>query len=187
MSNTIKRSDVYRMMAQMGYATPEHGQVSTIAPKISSENEEAMLVVYTDEYARGGEGMELMPAREALATYPDNYSSAYIPGDQMTSKAMRLLQVGPRRWLLQYESKNDWKANAGDSKVTLIMEQEPQYVEAVPYPCWAVDFIQTSARGLVAVDFTLEPSLQPIEDILTKEEIAALITMANRNFGLGRN
>lgn len=163
---TFCRRDIYTLFRNMGYNTPEHGTVSELAPKlISREGEHALLVVYLNEMACSGQDMELMEAQKALHNYPEHYCSEYIACG-IPGKALRLLQVGSRRWLIQYKNDSDWKATSGLCSASIQTEQEPKYVPEIPLPCWAIDFVQTTRQGLIAVDFTPDPPLDVLDNVL---------------------
>ena len=195
----LTRQEIYELFSRVGYRAPAHGLVTELAPAIiataweesnpmtgrplqQGPYTEPQVVLYTDEYASGGNGMVLMSAQEALDKYPGNYCSEFLHSGDKASEAIRLLQVGCRRWLLKYRNPYDWKASLGECEVAVMYEQEARYVDEIPYPLWAVDFIQVGRYGLLAVDFTREPSTEPISGVVTKSEISSLVKDAERFF-----
>lgn len=192
----LTRAEIYKLFSRVGYPTPLNGLVSEVTPVLMGKEgglgdrslqqgpyKEPQVVVYLTPTATAGKDMILIPAQDALERFPGNYCSEYLHGgDNNSSSAIRLLQVGRRRWLLKCQSEDDWRANAGKCEVTVMFEQEQEYEEEMPFPVWAVDFIQIGRRGMMAVDLNLTPSLDPIKDILDFGEIQELIAEAQKHF-----
>ena len=201
MTKKLTRQDIYELFSRAGYRSPAHGLVLEIAPAIiaaawegrsgpsghplqQGPYKEPQLVVYLDEYATGGEGMVLVPAHEAMEKYSGNFCSEYLHGgDCQASLIIRQLQIGYRHWLLRYKSDcSTWGNGSAQAGAKVISEQEPGYKAELPFPIWAVDFVQVPGYGLLAVDLTLDPKTGQIETIIGNSEIGRLKDDAEQHF-----
>ena len=178
---TMPRSTMLLYLESIGMSTPAHGPVQDLVPVITDRaampQEIALqlfeLVVYLDEYVHTPESQIRISCKEALEHYPDAYAHVYIPSPVgLGSSSLRYLRIGMRQFWLRYTSRNDWRANYGDVKVEILCEeQRASGRHIIPYPLFAIDYIQTDR--LYAVDLNVAPQLAGtgIEHYMTPDEV----------------
>lgn len=142
------------------------------------------LVVYVNEYSHRGEGKVLLEFEEALEKYPEKYASVYIEQESGSTTSFRLLQIGDSSWWLKYQSSDNWRSNVGDVTVEVEGESSSGWediqrnVEPLKdYPLFAIDFVQSIAGHLYAIDFNTAPGLSGtgMEELLKGKEVFELI------------
>lgn len=137
------------------------------------------VVVYLDEAAHRSEGKILVTEKEALEKYPDHLGAEYIcVGLGWT---WRYLQVGDKRFWLEYRSNDSWRSNYGDVKIEVLSQEKDGFHPRFEYPLFAVDFIpDIPGEGFVACDFNIAPEIRGtgVENILPAKEAADAIKRA---------
>jgi hypothetical protein len=131
-----------------------------------------------DEYAHCGEGKIVIPLHKAMENYPNHLCSLFIAPLPGAATSLRCLQIGDRRFLLQYTSRDDWRSNCGDVEIT-ILAQKQEYHPKINLPLFAIDFIANTGE-LLAVDFNTAPQIRHtgIENLLPAKEAAEVIKKA---------
>lgn len=152
------RPEQFNILAGAGIELPPYGRVEKWYADPA-----ALLVVYLDEMAHRGEGKRLVQAGEAIKDHPGCLATRWIgePG-----QSYRCLRIGYREYWLSYHSETDWRSNAGDVEVKLLLE--PLYaIPRLHYPLYAIDFV-TDGDKMYAVDLNVAPGLSGtgIEEVL---------------------
>lgn len=180
----MKRSEALRYLSSLGLMVPTFGKVRDLPRLIDGYFHQLTdVVVYLDETAHKGEGKVKMPLSEALEKYPDHLATEYIQVlPAFASCSWRYLQVGDKRFWLQYFSRNDWRSNCGEVEIKVLSKEKDGYCPSIKYPLFAVDFLP--AGHLYAVDFNISPQIRGtgIEDILPSREAAEAIKRAVVHF-----
>lgn len=172
---TVRRRDDFAALVSMGYTTPKHGLVRSLA----ADGPEGAIVVYTNERAHRGDGKELCSPRLARAHYADLYGSRFV-GEYppvVPPKSYRELWVGDRRFMLVYASDDVWRSNVGsDVAVQYLEELRPPEPSAATqrHPdqaLYAVDLVRHNGVSY-AVDFNTAPGLagSGIEAVLPPQQ-----------------
>ena len=183
---TMPRSTMLLYLESIGMSTPAHGPVQDLVPVITDRagmpQEIALqlfeLVVYLDEYVHNPESRVRLSCKEALARYPDAYAHVYVPSHAAQgSTSLQFLRIGMRQFWLRYTSSNDWRSNYGDVKIEILCEeQRASGRHIIPYPLFAIDYVQ--ADRLYAVDLNVAPQLAGtgIEQRMSAEEVYTELT-----------
>lgn len=181
------RLEDFELLKAAGLKVVKHSNVELLhASSVETLGEDVtslmMVVVYTDEYAHAGEGKILLPLDEALALYPKNLASEYIPASMREAVSYRYLRVGKRQFWLRYTSTDDWRSNAGNGFVEYLCEEK----EADSYllnPIFAVDFLRTG-KMFVAIDYNPSPKISGtgIERVMPPKEAYRQIQQAIIHF-----
>jgi len=183
------RREMFPYLESIGLKTPRYGIVAEVVPNLLSERDSDIktlasgqpvdLVVYTDEQAHCGDGKVRVSGADALRLYPDQFCSEHLTTSPSgAGLSLRYLQVGSRKWWLQYWSSDDWRSNVGEGGVEVLREEDPPgYHPKVHDPLFAVDFLPI-ASNLFAIDFNIAPGLGPLRDILAPSEIVSLLGTA---------
>jgi hypothetical protein len=178
----MSRREMFTFMEGIGMSVPTHGIVKNIANRLLAEFDVEDLrdiaaehlidlVVYINEQAHRGEGKLRMPAAEALQRFPDHYCSEFIPATQTgVGHSLRFLQVGARKWWLEYWSEDDWRSNVGEGGVKILCEAEPGYHPKVEQAMFAIDFVKAAGR-LYAIDYNIAPGLAPLNGHVKASEL----------------
>lgn len=182
----LDRRSMLDFLHSRGFRTPRYGTVEEIVPRLLAEFDECIqqmaaesivdIVVHTDQTVHCGEGKVKLSAAEALVKYPQHLGVEYIPATMSGSgRSLRYLQVGNRRWWLEYWSLNDWRSNVGEGGCRIITEEIPGYHHAwINQVMFAIDFVPAGSH-LYAVDFNIAPGLAPLQDVLTPNEVVGLL------------
>jgi hypothetical protein len=179
----MKRSEALKYLGSLGLRVPIFGRVKDLPRLIDNYPQVADVVIYLDETAHRGEGKIKMPLMEALEKYPDHLATEYIQVlPAFAGYSWRYLQVGDKRFWLQYFSSNDWRSNCGQVEIKILSKEKDGYHPTIKYPLFAIDFLP--AGHLYAVDFNIAPQLNGtgIEDILSSREAAEAIKKAVVHF-----
>ncbi len=168
------RAEMFRLMAAAGYDVPPHG----LAEGLPSDDRQ--VVVYIDERAHRGDGKIVCTARYARGLHPECLSAEYIPEPRGVS--WRYLQVGLKRFWLEYRNPGGWRSNVGDDVDVSVFCQETDGLH--PFfrlPLFAIDFVP--GQKLWAVDLNVAPGVRGsgVEKVLSGMDAAASIEEA---FGL---
>src|SRR5574338_581827 len=132
-----------------------------------------------DLQAHCGEGKRVLRRIEVrfdgnLSRLPGIYAldelfcSAYLPSQGPRGRwqpdgpvlSWRMLQIGPYRFWIEYQSRNDWRSNCGDCACTLIGAEKDAglYPGLEAYKLFAVDFVL--GQHLYAIDFNIAPGVR---------------------------
>lgn len=190
--NNMSRPDMLAFMESKGLLVPRYGLAKDLVPRMMTEDfpdwdQETLqaaslhlidVIVFTDLFAHRGEGKIRMSAGLAQLSYPNNFAVEYIPPTKTgLGVSFRYLQVGNRRWWLQYWSNQDWRSNIGDGEVLVLGEEQPGYDPRFKYPMWAIDFIFAGHKQY-AIDFNTAPGLKPLREAVTPSEVVNLLKLA---------
>jgi hypothetical protein len=181
MKDNVTRPMIFKILNGLfAFKTPFHGICKYTQHLFAKDND---VVIYTDEYAHGGNGKILTKYDEALEYFPDYYISEYIK-TIVASISSRYLCIGDRAWILSYVSDDEWRSNVGDVKITIEKELEPICRDKCKLPMFAIDLVQGLDDVFYAVDFNSAPGLKytGIEDIVKPRDIVNLIKEAYFNY-----
>ena len=189
-SGGMPRREAFQYMAGLGLRVPRHGKVRDLVPVLLAEMPDDLrpyaathlidCVVYLDERSHCGEGKIKLSADEAMVSYPDLLCSEHLPATASgNGRSLRYLQVGDRKWWIEYRSANDWRSNAGEVTTTVLAEEAAGYHPNIDRPLFAIDFVP-AADGLYAVDFNTAPGCAPLNGLIRASEICHLIEGAMR-------
>lgn len=119
----------------------------------------------------------LVPAWQAWESLPNQFCVEYLESPS-SGVSWRYVQIGKRRWWLEFESPSDWRSTCGDYQVLLLGEDAPAYHPAFPYPLFSVDCVP--GRHLYTIDFHTAPRIAGtgLENIVTPDEVVELLTEA---------
>lgn len=170
------------------FRTPTYGTVEEIVPRLLAEFDESIqqmaaesivdIVVHTDPTVHCGEGKIKISAAEALDKYPQHLGVEYIPATKSGfGRSLRYLQVGIRRWWLEYWSLSDWRSNVGEGDCRIITEETPGYHAWINKAMFAIDFVSAGSH-IYAIDFNIAPNLSPLQGVLTPHEVVGLLKEA---------
>lgn len=184
----MDRRSMLDILNSRGLRTPTYGCVKEIVPKLLSDYDESIqlmatesiieVIVHTDPTAHAGEGKIKLSAAEALDKYPRHLGVEYIPATMNGSgRSLRYLQVGSRRFWLEYTSISDWRSNVGEGNCRVITEEAPGYHPRFDQAMFAIDFAP-AGRHLYALDYNIAPGLAPLRDILRPSEVVELLKLA---------
>lgn len=189
MSKGMSRPVMMRYMRDIGLETPRFGIVGDLIDRLGVQ---APVVVHLDVRAHAGEGKVLMSVADAVKQYPDKLCIEHIsdvsPKTSGGARSFRLLKIGKRYFGMKYESKNDWRSNAGDVQISRLTEMTglpsiPHQVKKISHPLFAIDFALRDDGKAYAIDFNESPGLRGtgIEDIVSGKEVYDQIanTLAN--------
>lgn len=184
----MARGEALQFMAGLGLRVPRYGMAREIIPSLLADistdfrqlaaNHLVDCVVYLDERSHCGEGKIRVSASEAMANYPDLLCAEYLPATPSgNGRSLRYLQIGDRKWWIEYRSADDWRSNAGEVTTTVLAEEERGYHPHIALPLFAFDFIP-AADGLYAVDYNTAPGCAPLNGLVRASEICQLLENA---------
>lgn len=185
----MPRREILEYLRSLGMVVPVFGKPAEVYDQLRQKYDtlsEAVfdciqhVVVHLDETAHRGESKIRVPLREAIERYPGYLSVEHIPslpGGQ--GQTLRYLQVGSKKFLLEYTSRNDWCSNCGEIDIRVVsQEQKDEYNRRIALPLFAIDFVRGNA--LYAIDLNVAPGIRGIgvEDILPAKAAAEAIKKA---------
>ena len=188
----MSRPEMLTYMEKLGLEVPQHNYLKNIYGRVAPTGVHSeRVVVYLDNHSHRGENKVVMTKRQALEEHPDCYVADYVnyavpimckvnpEHGRHRSQSLRYLQIGTRKFWLEYWSDTDWRSNCGEGGVEVICEEAPGYHPKITWPLFAIDFVVTRYRWQqpLAVDFNIAPGLRGtgIEDIIRGPEAADLI------------
>lgn len=122
-------------------------------------------------------GAQRVPLSVAMEMSPEAYCAEYIPPLEPTIAVVwRYLQVGKRRWWLEYRNPSGWRAEDGTAR---ILGEEPEaYHPAFPHPMFSLDFVP--GQYLYAIGMHTAPRLAGtgIEKLLEPAQVVELLGQA---------
>jgi len=182
----MNRCQMLEYLQSLGLRVPVFGSVRDVYEQLRRKHGSvtgfdiiAEVVVYLDEMAHRGEGKVKLLLRDAVEKYPDRLAAEYIPAlPSGLGVSWRYLQVGDKRFWLEYVSRDDWRSNCGDVQIRVLSRERDGYHERIRHPLFAVDFVP--ANGLYAVDFNTAPQIRGtgVEHLLSACEAAKAIKKA---------
>lgn len=112
------------------------------------------LVVYVDDFAANGLGMEQMEAHEAHIKYPDSYATLFLDN---RGCSLKHVVVGKQNFLISVCSGNSWKSNTGrvKRKTLHVWEDRPHPV----FPLYTVTYINHDGKP-AALRMNFAPKLE---------------------------
>ncbi len=184
------RREMFSLLEQYGFRTPPHGLVKDVSGMWwDLENRWVrQVVMYENETVHRGEGKTLIHEHRlrwdgcltripALDRLHNLYCSAYVGSyPPKPGLSWRLLQVGKRRFWIEYQAEEDWRSNVGDGDITLLGEEDPFACGKLPYPLYAVDFV--IGKEAYAIDLNIAPGVRGtgVERLLTPREFVTELT-----------
>lgn len=174
----MSRRGMLEYMQSIGIRVPIFGITQEIL--YSQNKQPSVVVVYMDEFSHRGEGKVRLTLAEAASEYPDKLVIEYIPSyTDMGSKSLRYLQVGDKRFWLEYSSTNDWRSNCGDVSIRILSREPDGYHKKIGLPLFAIDFVEDVKGILYAVDFNIAPGIKGtgVENILSAMVVAESIKL----------
>ena len=177
----MDRRQMFEFFGSLGLKTPFHGTLKEVfehqaewcpAPELQHA------VVYLDLNShRGNDKIQVRGTDPYWQQFQDDFAAEFIPTYTQPNIGIsyRYLQIGPRKWWLEYISASDWRSNYGDVKINILAEEAPGFHPKINYPLYVVDFLL--AGGFYAIDFNQSPGLRGtgIENILKPQEVVDLI------------
>jgi len=118
-------------------------------------------VVYLDENAHAGQGKIKVSAATAIKEYSDKLASIYMPGYGNCS--FRHLQIGRKKFWLQYESFDDWRSNCGENWCINVLSGPEDIMNdpnrrGIRAPLYAIDYVVSDR--MYAIDLNVSPGLR---------------------------
>ena len=178
----LPRPKRFEYLSALGLRTPLHGTVQQVVEQISSEWMLTLtggagqhmfhtmfdLMVY-------GEHSRVMPMGLAIKQAAGAYYCEFIPPG---SRSWSYMQVGIRRWWLQWDGPERSDSHLGTCQI--LGEEEPGYHPRISLPTFAIECIP--GQYLWAIDFDPAPELNdtPLVSALTPAQYADLIEGALR-------
>jgi hypothetical protein len=180
------RAERFKYLESLGFQTPLHGTVVEVVNRIKRG---WLLDLETHTYSTGclevvvyaGQYKQAMSLDRALEDCPESYSSEFIERGKESSLSHEFIQIGNRRWLVEWQSPDHYDSrNTGVGRI--LAELEEGYHPQVKLPAFGIEFVP--GDHLWAVDFNPAPEIQntPIADVLTPQEFANLVLSAQRKF-----
>ena len=185
------------ILNRAGIQTPPHGKVEDVIDHWWEQEGYWIrrVVAYTDINTHRGEGKELWKHRshplklEPRMGYDANnekaranhavYCSALVQGHDwsaLRSRSLRLLQIGQKRFWIEYTSNTSWMSNVGEGDCEVVDYElvTAKHPGLSNYPLYAIDFVQGLA-GKYAVDLNLSPQIRGtgVEKLLKAEDLVS--------------
>lgn len=188
----VPRYKMFYIFDEVGIPTPIHGLVQDVVAMLRSklvglshEEQETILshgfgevIVYTNEYGHAGKGKVAVGYPENVLFCPNYYCSQRLYCNP--PKTLRYLQIGRRKWWLQYTGKIDqWMSNYEPDIKILCEEASRKYNKVFKYPLFAIDFVLWGFPPDVrAVDFNAAPGMKGtgMENLISPQEVHTLIS-----------
>lgn len=187
----LSRPEMLAFLESLGLPVPAYGRVNEFIGAVAPVGARLdRIVVYTHERMHRGEGKILTTLGEAYEQHPFAFMSRHVDGSYRMrcplnpqhashcSTSLRYLQVGDRKFWLEYWSDTDWRSNCGEGGVEVLCE-EARGRGPVPLPLYAIDFVLSRYRWQepLAVDFNSAPGLAGtgLEEIMTATEVVDAI------------
>lgn len=185
----MPRREMLEYLQALGLRVPAFGRMADVYEKMRQRYEFlnldgfverfGMVVVHLDETAHRGEGKIRLPLRDAIEQYPDHLVVEHIPATPSgLGASWRYLQVGDKRFWLEYFSRDDWRSNCGDVQIQVLSREEDGYHPRIKAPLFAVDFVWGDT--IYAIDYNIAPGVAGtgVESILPAREAADAIKAA---------
>lgn len=183
------KREQFRLLEEAGYMVPKHGLVADVLGSWSDSELRWIkwVVAYEDEMAHCTEGKRLfsedslksnphmgMPGGDRYHKERQLYCSEFIGDPLAKGNSLRLLQVGPHVFWLEYTSNESWMSNYGDGDIEVVgVYLNSGYHHKINLPLFAVDFV--IGKWMYAVDFNSAPGLRGtgVERYLKGPEVVA--------------
>lgn len=201
----LNRRDQFVLMENAGFDVVKHGMFNDIYESWWEEQKQwcRTVVVYDDEMAHCGQGKQLISDKETrwngnvsklgenyqfLLDLSTKYCSAFVGSPhQLPSCSLRLLQIGPHRFWLEYRGFEDWRSNYGDGDCKVVgVELNYGFNDVIQYPLWAIDF--AIGTTMWAIDFNNAPGIRGtgIENIFSGKQTYQAIVEGYKYYGKGQ-
>lgn len=178
------RREIFRRLDRMGLLTPRHGTVRDLAEQWENDNLYLFqVVVYLQD--QGGKPNVRVGIREALQRWPRAYASLFIPQEVPgLGHMLRMIKVGREAFWIEYQSRNDWRAEHGANTSRFLGRDHYDLATTVPLPLCQIDFLPRGEgrQRLLAINLDTAPALKGtgIEHFLTPDDVHQLLADATR-------
>ena len=179
-----KGQDMFRLLRKMEFRTPVYGKTKYMLDKLNEFYKKYDLEVTDDDkliVSLENKEKLLLPIKEAIEKYPNNFSICHIPNIEHPDKNIksvlhRHVQIGSKFIWLRYSSTNLWVSNEKESTIEIlkVSDRPPEFEQ----PLYAIDYIYAPDYNFYCIGYDTSPILKGtgIENIIGSEEVVRLIS-----------